>query len=210
MNNIVICDNCKTENTLKVYMGGNNNQTIKCGNCGNTLIIQRNVYNATKECKYCMQQIDSRAKICPICKRQLQQISLKGFFSALIITILILGVSFYCYYNYIYLEDGEYKITNIGDIEKRCSSNSISLISHEKNTSEYFYKIEGIIKNNSNYKCDTIIVTFNIYDKNNNNIGNCYDINYNLMSGETWKFEALCTSNKENINSYSLAEINAY
>ncbi len=59
---------------------------------------------------------------------------------------------------------------------------------------QYFTYARGSLKNNATKDYDYVQISFKTYDKESNVIGSCYTNISGLAAGETWKFEAICTS----------------
>ena len=91
------------------------------------------------------------------------------------------------------------------------SSSKFTLLS-EKITPTNSYGItviEGKIKNNTDYAYDYVEVSFNLYDKNGNQIGTAYDSITNLDAKGTWKYKAVGGTD-EKVSSYKLVEITGW
>lgn len=70
------------------------------------------------------------------------------------------------------------------------------------------YYIEGVIKNNTDKDKTYVQVTYNLYDKDGNQLGTALANVNNLKAGGTWKFKAMGMA--DGITKYELAEITGY
>lgn len=73
------------------------------------------------------------------------------------------------------------------------------------------YYINGIIKNNSSKLCPFVQISFNLYDKDGNQIGVAFACINNFEPGGTWKFTAQgYVPNTYEIKSYKLVSVDVY
>ena len=70
------------------------------------------------------------------------------------------------------------------------------------------YYIEGTIKNNTDKDKSYVNVTFNLFDKDGNQLGTASTSISDLKAGGTWKFKAMGA--KKEIAKYELSEIKGY
>lgn len=158
-----------------------------------------------KKCKHCQSEIDSKAKICPNCRKK------QGFPVWLGIILIILGMGLIgsalggTYIN---------EPSNNND-KTNTSVNQEKFIleeGHVGSLDEYGvgYYINGYIKNNTNKEYSYVQVTFNLYDKDGNQLGTAVDNINNLEANGRWKFKAIALSETDSIASYKLAEITGF
>lgn len=79
-----------------------------------------------------------------------------------------------------------------------------------KGSYDIAYYINGSIKNNSTSTYKFIIITFNLYDKNNNNLGTAVCGLENVVGNQTYKFKAMSlttTNDAKKVTSYKLKSI---
>lgn len=67
--------------------------------------------------------------------------------------------------------------------------------------------IVGSFKNISSVELDFVSVSFRLYDKDGNQIGNTNDVVDDLLPGKTWKYETYISNE---VSYFELAEINVY
>ena len=100
------------------------------------------------------------------------------------------------------------------EFENAMKEDNLYIISNSENgyADEYgfSYYIEGIIKNDSDKNYSYIQVTYNVFDKDGNNIGTCLANNNNVMGNSTWKFKAICSGNADDVKTYKLVEITGW
>lgn len=65
--------------------------------------------------------------------------------------------------------------------------------------------IMGVVKNNTSKKYDYVEVDINLYDGNNNQVGNTMTNVTNLEPGGRWKFKAVVM--KDNVSEYSIQKV---
>lgn len=70
------------------------------------------------------------------------------------------------------------------------------------------YYIEGTIKNNTDKEKSYVQVTFNLFDKDGNQLGTALANINDLKAGGTWKFKAM--GMEKDIAKYELSEITGY
>ena len=143
-----------------------------------------------------MSEIDAKAKICPHCAKKQNKIPVVGrIVIAVIVFFVLIGL----------FSDSNSE-NNIPEEEKF----TISDVKAYSDDSGFAYYIEGIVKNNTDKDYNYIQITYNVYDKDDNNLGTCLDNNSNLKSGETWKFKTMCSGSPDEIVRYELDEITSY
>ncbi|MEG0366320.1 MAG: FxLYD domain-containing protein [Coprobacillus sp.] len=75
-------------------------------------------------------------------------------------------------------------------------------------SSKFAYYIEGTIKNNTDEDKSYVQVTFNLFDKEGNQLGTAMTNINDLKAGGTWKFKAM--GMKKDIAKYELSEITGH
>ena len=76
--------------------------------------------------------------------------------------------------------------------------------------SDYYFKITGILTNNSNSDKDYIQVEYVLYDADGNQIGTALANTNNLKAGGTWKYEATSFKTPEEVASWERAEVTGF
>lgn len=157
-----------------------------------------------KKCKHCQTEIDSKAKVCPNCRKK------QGMPTFLIIILVIVGV----------IIIGGIAGGNSDENDSKASGTTTSvedltlLDGHTgKVESEYSYLITGTIKNNKNKEYSYVSVEFYTYDSEGNLLDTCWTNNSGLEANGTWKFEASCffsNGNAKAVASYKLKEIDKW
>lgn len=152
-----------------------------------------------KKCKYCQTEIDSKAKICPNCRKK------QGIPKWLLVIIIfvvictIVGIS---------------SSSESSDSESQTGETieDITLLDGYSGSSDssYSYTITGTLQNNTSKDYSYISVEFYAYDSEGNLIDTCLDNNSGMEANGTWKFSATCfisDGNASQITSYKLKEI---
>lgn len=149
-----------------------------------------------KKCKSCKSEIDSKAKVCPNCRKK------QGFPKVLIILGILVAVAI------IAIAAGGGSSEN-----KETETERFTLEEGHSGAPDeagFAYYVEGYIKNNKDKNYSYIQVTFTTYDSEGNTLGTCLDNNSGLEANGRWKFKAICVENIENISSYKLTDITGY
>lgn len=154
-----------------------------------------------KKCKHCQSEIDSKAKICPNCRKK-QGLPTWAIVLIVIVVIMILGGA---------MGGGEGS-ESTDNKEKTPTSKKAALVLEDGHTGypdEYgfAYYIEGYVKNNSDKDYSYVQVEFTTYDAEGNTLGSCLDNNSGLEANGRWKFKAICSGEAEKIASYKFKEI---
>lgn len=154
-----------------------------------------------KKCKYCQTEIDSKAKICPNCRKK--QGMPKWLIILIIVIILIIIVS---------VTGGNAKEGNVPNNNE----NPVEKFTYEiaqQYSDEYglSYYVEGSVKNNKDKDYSYVQIEFVCYDSEGNNLGTAIDNTNNLLGNETWKFKAIAMfSGVENIDHCDFHEITSW
>lgn len=152
-----------------------------------------------KKCKYCQSEINKKATVCPVCKKEVSNVN---SIVAVIIAVII-GLTF------IFIGESDNDLSSIIENEQ------IEEFSLSKETAGYsdgfaFY-IEGGIRNNTNKQYSYVQVSFNLYDKNGVQIGTALANVNNLEPNGVWKFKAIGLGGEANdVKTYKLMEIVGY
>ena len=128
-----------------------------------------------KKCKYCQSEIDSKAKICPSCRKK--QTNFPVWLRILLI-IFIIAIAI--------ASAGE-KETNNQTEEKF----SYEVTNSAPDDANFAYYIEGTVTNNKEADYSYVQIDFVCYDKEGNNLGIAMDNTNHLLGKETWKFKAM-------------------
>lgn len=156
-----------------------------------------------KKCKYCMSEIDKKAKVCPNCHKSQSSKFLKVVILFVVIIIGIVGCVSSCSKG---VSDAIDETTNKKE-NLKLEENTVTNTSDEYGISYY---IEGYIKNESDKAFSYVQVTYTTYDKDGNTLGTCLDNNSGLEANGRWKFKAICVENVKEIASYKLTDITGY
>lgn len=89
------------------------------------------------------------------------------------------------------------------------SKPTLELLEKHDEIIDYGHYIIGSIKNNSSKKYSYVQVSFNLYDKDMNQVGTAWDNINNLEPGATWKFKALIFDDSE-VKHYKLGDISGW
>lgn len=153
-----------------------------------------------KKCKFCQSEIDKRAIICPICKKELNNVN--SFVGVFIMVIIIIGFIMVVFRN-----------SSNDNIDSIATDVSIEEFSLSKETAGYnegnaFYVIGGI-RNNLDKQYSYVQVTFNLYNKDGAQIGTAMDNINNLEPNGIWKFKAIGIVG-EMVDTYKLTDITGW
>ena len=152
--------------------------------------------------KTCGADIASNAKSCPSCgAKNKKPIYAKWWFW--VIVILFIGAA----------AGGSSSTSTGGDVTTSnvTKKEKFEIIGDITTESDMFaIYLSGVIKNNSGKDCTYVQVTFNLYDKDGNQIGTALDNINNLEKDGTWKFKAMGMGESGEVDSYKLAEIVGY
>lgn len=137
-----------------------------------------------KYCKHCCSEIDKKAKVCPVCRREQKSFHIGR---VLVATFLIL-ILFFIIANYL-----SNNPINNNNSDYLFSDDNFSYEIKNSYADEYSvnYYIDGIVKNNSNNDYSYVQIEFICYDNQGNNLGTAIDNISNLGAHETWKFNAI-------------------
>lgn len=155
-----------------------------------------------KKCKYCQEEINEKAKICPKCGKKQGKKKLLIILGVIIAIVLISSMSGN--------NETEEKTGTTSNKEK------FTLLEGYKGyTGDYDigYYIEGYIQNNTEKEYSYVQVEFNLYDEEGALIGTALDNINNLEANSKWKFKAvsLLTSDETSkVASYKLKEITGW
>ena len=134
-----------------------------------------------KKCKYCQTEIDSKAKICPHCKKKQGK---PKWLIALIVS------------------NGDNKPT------EKFTYEVTKQYADEYGMSYY---IEGSVKNNKDKDYSYVQIEFVCYDADGNNLGTAIDNTNNLLGNQTWKFKAMAMfSDAETVDHCDYHEITSW
>lgn len=74
----------------------------------------------------------------------------------------------------------------------------------------YITKITGTYTNTSGKELSYVELDYNLYDSDGAQIGTAFTNTTNLADGASWKFEALCSKDADEIASYQLTDVTAH
>lgn len=153
-----------------------------------------------KKCKYCQTEIDTKAKVCPNCKRKISGIP--TWMKVLIIIVIVITCMVSCLNSCSKAVD-----------ETFAESKDLSYTITSQYLDDYgiSYYIEGTVKNKGSKKFSYVSINFNCYDANGNNLGSALDNTNNLLANETWKYKAIFMgSNAEDIARCEYYEVSGW
>lgn len=145
-----------------------------------------------KECKYCKEQINKKAKICSHCgKKQKNNVLLIVIF--IIALIAIIG-----------------GISGLGSEEAKEEKFSYEITKEYNDSLNFGHYIEGVVTNNLEKDYAYVQIEFICYDENGNNLGTAIDNTNNLLANQTWKFKALGMFTNEKVDHCDYKEITGW
>lgn len=155
-----------------------------------------------KKCKYCQTEIDSKAKVCPNCKKK------QGIPKWVIIVLVIIGIT-------IVSSSGGGSDTKDKPTGSTTKTEKISLLEGHsgKVESQYSYEISGTLQNNTDKDFSYVQVEFYTYDSEGNLLDTCLGNNSGMEAKGKWKFTASCffsNGDASNVSSYKLKEISQW
>lgn len=140
-----------------------------------------------KKCKYCQTEIDSKAKICPNCRKR------QGVPGCLIFLLVFFGMVII-----ISAFSGGSDNNNTNDNSVNSTNNDSAILSEkfsytisDSYSNGYSYYIEGVVTNNRDKEYSYVQIEFICYDKDGNNLGTAMDNTNNLLGKQTWKYKAI-------------------
>lgn len=77
-------------------------------------------------------------------------------------------------------------------------------------SNSYDYAITGILTNNSGRDANSVMVTYNLFDTDNNQIGTAMATASNLKAGGTWKFKASSLKSTNEVARYELSDVSGF
>ena len=170
-----------------------------------------------KKCKFCMTEIDDKAKVCPQCGRKQPSKAKKivGIvllaLCAIIVIAAIAGGS----------GDKDKPTSAAGTVGTQAPENTdpVAKLSYNKletvteptegRTNYGSQCINGAIKNTSGKQLSYVGVTFALYDQDGNQIGTAIDNISDLTPDSTWKYTAM-TLDTEQFASFELTSVDAW
>jgi len=138
-----------------------------------------------KKCKHCKSEIDSKAKVCPHCRKRQGHPVLGGILIFIGIVIVLGGISS--------MDDSK----NSNNANNNSGNGSTDEKFDYEVTSQYAdeygvsYYIEGTVTNKKDKEYSYVQIEFICYDSDGNNLGTAIDNTNNLLGNQTWKFKAM-------------------
>ena len=77
-------------------------------------------------------------------------------------------------------------------------------------SNSYDYAITGILTNNSGRDANSVMITYNLFDADNNQIGTAMATASNLKAGGTWKFKASSLKSTNEVARYELSDVSGF
>lgn len=154
---------------------------------------------AMKECKDCGARISTSASKCPQCgkKQGGNKLALRIVLGIFIIIIGIIAIA-----------SGT---GNTNTTSGKPSEQFTLQEGYNGYSDGYGYYIEGTITNNTDKQYSYAQVTFNLYDKDENQLGTAVANINNLDANANWKFKAIgLITDAKAVSSYKLTEITGF
>ena len=133
-----------------------------------------------KQCRYCKSEIDSKAKLCPNCRKKQGMPKWLIFFFIFLVIIIVASSG-----------GDDMESSSSGNSGTTNSSEKFSYTIDDSYSDGYGYYIEGIVTNNKDKDYSYVQIEFVCYDASGNNLGTAIDNTNNLLGNETWKFKAM-------------------
>jgi len=169
------------------------------------------------KCKTCGIEIAKSAKSCPSCgAKNKKPIYLRWWFITIVVFFLLGAIG----------SGGSKTKTDLtqtnASVDKQ-ETKTETLKVEEKPKEKYEFvgevtsskdsfaiHIEGIIKNNSGKELNYVQVTYNLFDKDGNQLGTAIANVNNLAKDGTWKFKAMGIDTDDAVATYKLAEVTGF
>ena len=152
-----------------------------------------------KRCKYCQEEIDKKAKICPKCRKKQGVPKWIIVVLAIIIVVVIASIS----------DDENAKEGEISNNNQISEKFTYEIVKQYQDTFSYY--IEGSVRNNKDRDYSYVQIEFVCYDSAGNNLGTAFDNTNNLLANQTWKFKAMAFfSGEENIDHCEYHDITSW
>ncbi len=169
-----------------------------------------------KKCKFCMTEIDDKAKVCPQCGRKqpskakkIVLIVLLALCAIIVIAAIAGGGS----------KDKPASAARTVETQAPENTDPVAKLSYNKletateptegRTNYGSQCINGAIKNTSGKQLSYVGVTFALYDQDGNQIGTAIDNINDLTPDSTWKYTAM-TLDTEQFASFELTSVDAW
>ena len=155
-----------------------------------------------KRCKYCQEEINEKAKVCPKCGRKQGSKKWLIILGVVVLIGMIIGGS-----------SGSETEEKSGTTSKKEKFTLLEGYNGYVGDYNIGYYIEGYIQNNTEKEYSYVHVEFNLYDEEEALIGTASDTITNLEANGKWKFKAssLLTSDETTkVASYKLKEITGW
>lgn len=161
------------------------------------------------KCSVCNEEIAASAKICPKCGAKNKKPFYKKWWVWAIVVVIVAIVASSSGNESINTTTGEggNGTTTVESVKKE-KYEIIGDVTSEKDAFGVY--IKGTLKNNSGRDCSYLQVTFNLYDKDGNQIGTALDNINNLEKDGTWKFKAMGIDSEGEVASFKLAEVTGF
>lgn len=102
-------------------------------------------------------------------------------------------------------------VTNTNTSDGQQAGESKYSITDEQVVEEnYLTYIKGSFTNTSGKELTYVQLSYNLFDADGNQIGTAFANTSNLADGTTWKFEAMCSQDSNDISSFRLGDVTAY
>lgn len=170
-----------------------------------------------KKCKFCMTEIDDKAKVCPQCGRKQPSKAKKIVLIVLLALCAIIVIAAIAGGN----GDKDKPASAAGTVETQAPENTdlVAKLSYNKletvteaaeGRTDYGTQcINGAVKNTSGKQLSYAAVTFALYDQDGNQIGTAVDNINDLTADSTWKYTAHPLTTDQ-FASYELTSVDAW
>lgn len=164
---------------------------------------------ALKPCRECGKEVSTGAPKCPHCGAKSPTESalshgLKGILSGLV----LIGLGVWIWSAISSPGDAPPPPPPEAQAQQDASAAKIELSGVHPISSDDIRYITGYATNNSASPYSMVMVSFNLFDAQGDQVGTAEDATNNLAAGQRWRFKALITS--DSAKTYKLAQISAY
>lgn len=153
-----------------------------------------------KKCKYCQEEINGKAKVCPKCGQKQKSKKWLIILGVVVLIGIIIGGS-----------SGSETEEKTGTTTTKEKFTLLEGYNGYVGEYDFGYYIEGYIQNNTDKEYSYVQVEFNLYDKDGALIDTALDNINNLEANGKWKFKATSlVDDPSKVASYKLKEITGW
>jgi RNA polymerase subunit RPABC4/transcription elongation factor Spt4 len=159
------------------------------------------------QCKSCSREIASNAKSCPGCGAKNKKPIYKRAWFIILAVVIVGGTMANLGGNDNTSTSNGKEASSVKEVEKAKYEIVGDVTSETDSAATY---IKGVIKNNSGKDVSYVQITYNLFDKDGNQIGTALDNINNLAKDGTWKFKAIGLDVDGEIDTFKLGEITGF